>query len=206
MKTLTRFLCIVLPIITLASASTARAGHDRSSRLVCELERETDHLLKDLKHAYRHRGHATCRHSAEGRFYRAIKEVEEQADTLHSRIRKNRSMGSRAEAFRAIRCAYDEARELLHRVDLDCHIVELVRKVGRRIDELACAFDEHGHNYRHAQSSRRGGYDRDHGRGHDNPYYGGRFTAGHVSIGAGATNGTRIDSVLLAQLLHAFGR
>ncbi len=143
MKTLTRLLILTLAGTVLATAPTIHAGHQHTLQLASELERETDHLLDDIKNDYRHRGHPTCGRSPEGRLYDAIKEVEQQADTLHSRIRKNRSACSQAEAFAAIQCAFEDAGNLLRRVDLDRHSREVMRDVERHIARLACEFNRH---------------------------------------------------------------
>ena len=184
--------------------------------MVCELERETDHLIDDLKRAYRQRGFPTCSRSPEGRLFRALKEVEEQTDTLHYRIRNKRSTCAQAEAFAAIRCAFEEAEDLLCRVRLDRHITKLVHEVGCRIDRLGHDFDRNNH-------ARQASYGRDfdrhdrrlntyspvgvhrqphRGNSHPEPH---RPDTGYAHFAASQAGGD-LETILLARLLQSLGR
>lgn len=159
MKTNHRLFAVVfLTLAFLPSLSRAGHEHKRAFQIVCELEQQTDHLLKDLSCEYRHRGYDLCRHRPEGRLFQAIKEMEEEVDTLHYRIRKKRCMRSQAEAFRAIRCTYQEARDLLSVVRLDPCLTRQLRHIGAHIDSLACEFeiDHHRHENHHAQTDAHG--------------------------------------------------
>lgn len=197
MKTIATLLTVATASLLLVTASSAHAGHERSFRLVCELERETDHLFKDLKHDYRHRGYPTCSRSTEGRLFRAIKELEEQTDTLHYRIRKNRSSCSQAEAFAAIRCTFEQASDLLCRVRLEQHTVDVIREVGCRIERLAREFDHHGHASASASASAHTAHQLHNHRPQ-------RFDESHPGSAAGAAE-LRIEAVLLARLFQAVG-
>jgi len=127
------------------------AAHAGSSRvaIVCDLERETDTLIeeiRDARNAYA-RAHRCHNHdNPYNRIYSAYKNVEEDVDTLHYRVRKNRSKHSQADAFEDVMSAYREAQARHRTIPRDGgHMNGHLRNIDRLIHSLCGEFAHSSH-------------------------------------------------------------